>query len=191
MSEAISWLMPRTLEPVLHCEPQELSRLGEHGLDARGVLLATAGAAQVSCDLLADAAGRAAALAPLLPAGVILVRRAAVWVHTGALPTEVLDVVVPPGVLAPPRRIARRHAHRIDQDEQVRLAGLTLTSPLRTAVDAARHLAEPQARHALLALASGGVDLKRARAQVPSVSRGHTTTRARRVLDWAIGLCES
>lgn len=115
---------------------------------------------------------RALALAAEVPGRCVLAAATAAWVHTGlydgaaaaAWPSGApVEVAYSPGTHCPvprPGRVARR-APGLAADT-VRLAGVPVTHPARTAVDVARTVPLEAAVPVLVALAGHGVDLGRA-----------------------------
>ncbi|WP_415298688.1 hypothetical protein [Cellulosimicrobium sp. SJTW-1] len=89
---------------------------------------------------------RALAVRDQVPRGTVLAGAAAAWVLCGSAPPRVLDVVHPPGRHRPPPRQGRaaRQAHVL-RDETSLVAGVLVTSVLRTALDVATRCEPVQA----------------------------------------------
>lgn len=125
--------------------------------------------AGVPAGALVTPAHRALALAPTLPRRCVLAGRTAAWVLTGlhrgapapALPVEAgVEVAYCAGTHAPSPRAAltARQAPRLVRDT-VRLAGVPVTTPARTAIDVACTVPHDEAVAVLVALARSGTDL--------------------------------
>ncbi|WP_432548015.1 DUF559 domain-containing protein [Kineococcus sp. SYSU DK004] len=131
-------------------------------------------------------------LASVLPRGAALARRSAAAVHGFRLgmPHErdgphLLEVVVPAG--STPLRRAGVTCYAADLGHDVvDVAGLPVTSPLRTAVDVARFCTDPVALSTLdLALRLGAVRREDAHAVLADLPGQRGVRRARRVVDLA------
>jgi predicted transcriptional regulator of viral defense system len=145
--------------PGVPCHPHEIARLVE-----RSWLRPLLPGVYLAADVPRTPAVRAAAVREVLPAEVlaagILCAGTAVWLHCGGEPPWPLDVVVPRRGGGPRLRgVAglRVHEHRLYAQDTELVAGLTVTTAVRTAVDLARVLpaAEAVLRFAQLAAATG------------------------------------
>ena len=121
------------------------------------------------------------AVARLLPQSAVLARRSAVWVLTGRLRPERLDVV-----LTGPRRRSSAdldvHSELLALEDVVELGPGQCTSPARTAVDIARCLDEDEARACLAAIDGLGVPRPEIHAALRRASGTQGVVRARKRL---------
>ncbi|MGC0414713.1 type IV toxin-antitoxin system AbiEi family antitoxin domain-containing protein [Embleya sp. AB8] len=90
---------------------------------------------------------RAGAAVMVMPRGAVVCGRTAAWLHGVRVPadprdaarrTAPVEVVVPVGAVLPRRHGCRARTMALAPGEVVRLAGIPVTSPLRTAADLAR-----------------------------------------------------
>lgn len=131
-----------------------------HAMKLDGVLAQVYGEAFRPVDVPDSAGLRAAALAHHVPAG--LVRRAAVaqlsaaWVYGCAPPPRPIALLVPPGGKSAQLPLFSGCSLRqvlLAESDVVKLAGLRLTIPMRTALDVARTAPEALAREVLASMA--------------------------------------
>lgn len=127
---------------------------------------------------------RALAVRDQVPRGTVLAGAAAAWVLCGSAPPRVLDVVHPPGRHRPPPRQGRaaRQAHVL-RDETTLVAGVLVTSVLRTALDVATRCEPVQALSTLRRLeAVCGLDARAAARSLELRHRWAGRAQARRTL---------
>ncbi|MFJ1510476.1 hypothetical protein [Cellulosimicrobium funkei] len=127
---------------------------------------------------------RALAVRDLVPRGTVLAGAAAAWVLCGSAPPRVLDVVHPPGRHRPPPHQGRaaRQAHVL-RDETNLVAGVLVTSVLRTALDVASRCEPVQALSTLRRLeAVCGLDARTAARSLELRHRWPGRAQARRTL---------
>ncbi|WP_454048497.1 hypothetical protein [Cellulomonas sp. Marseille-Q8402] len=117
--------------------------------------------------VVATAALRAAALAPLVPVRCVVGRGSAVWVHLGGPDPGRVQVVAPRDVRVPEPAPGRASmvADLADRDVVV-LGAVRVTTPRRTAVDLLSHDPPDQALAQLARLRAAGLDLAQVRADV-------------------------
>ncbi|PYG02089.1 hypothetical protein SAMN05216184_101558 [Georgenia satyanarayanai] len=152
MTKALAWLEAPRPTPVAAVLPAPGGLAGER---YDGLLVATPGGGLAPVDVLARPASRAWSLRDAVPAGAALSRIAAVWVHTGRLCPERVEVVVDPG-----RRLhagAVVHRQQLEEADVVVLGGVPTTTPLRTAVDLLCFTEEQLAVAGACALVLGGL----------------------------------
>lgn len=127
----------------------------------RGLLQEVAPDVAITGNLPVTAAIRASALADIAPLRTVVAGLAAAWVWGAAEAPRVLDVVYPRGAHRPgndPRRRSRQATLLHCEVEE--LAGVRVTSPLRTALDVATGAHPAEARRTIARLADGcGLDL--------------------------------
>jgi len=111
----------------------------------------------------------------------------AAWVHTGGPAASPIDLVIAPGSTRPRRGRMRLHEHRLGPREVQMIAGLRLTSPVRTAADLARSLPAAQVAGQLDRLRRDcGVRAVDVIEQLEGMTRCRGVARARElVLAWA------
>ena len=127
---------------------------------------------------------RALAVRDLVPRGTVLAGSAAAWVLSGSPAPRVLDVVHPPGRHRPPPLPGRapRQA-RVLRDETVLVAGVLVTSVLRTALDVATRSEPADALTTLRLLRERcGLDARAAARSLELRHRWAGRPRARRIL---------
>ncbi len=175
-SAALEWLAPALAEP--------LALAGGPGLDALrldGLVREVWPGVLQAADLAAGAAERMDAVAGRLPPSAVLARRSAVWVLTGRLRPDHLDVV-----LTGSRRRSSAdlcvHSERLATVDVVELGPGRCTSPARTLVDIARCLHGVEARACLAAMGSLGVPSAEVVAALQRAAGTHGVIRARGVL---------
>lgn len=150
---ALAHLLPRPLEPILAALPdEELAVLRTHLDDA---LFVTVLGHQVPADLLGSAAARAAFVSPLVPPGGVVVGAAALWVHTGRMPPELLTVSCPDGRRSTDSVSVSRS--RLPARDLLTLAGVRCSSLARAAVDVARTAPPALAVQAVLLARDAGL----------------------------------
>ncbi|MDD9205795.1 hypothetical protein PU560_04850, partial [Georgenia sp. 10Sc9-8] len=152
MTDALSWLTPR---------PVSLGHPAPAGLDPGvQVLMLPGGALSLGADPTGpgEAAARAAACAPHVPADAVLCRGSAVWVHTGRLRPAHVEAAHPAGRRLPGGSRRCRSA-TLDDADVVILHGVRVTSPVRTGADLARFWPVGRAADGLIALREAGLDL--------------------------------
>lgn len=111
---------------------------------------------------------RIAAVARVLPPGVVLARRTAAWVYgvdaldpRGHPATPPIDVVTAERIRRPKHRLAAAHAaDDLRASDVADRGGIRLTSPLRTACDLGRFLPRPQALAAVDSMLHAGLVTK-------------------------------
>jgi hypothetical protein len=111
----------------------------------------------------------------------------AAWVHTGGPAASPIDLIIAPGSTRPRQGRMRLHEHRLAPREVHLVAGLRLTSPVRTAADLARSLPAAQVAGQLERLRGGcGVRAVDVVEQLEGMTRCRGVARARDlVLAWA------
>lgn len=178
MTAALAWLRPREPTPLTRV-PQHAARLLGSRYD--GLLTPTIGGAAVAVDLLTCPDGRAATLVDAVPAGAAVARRAAAWVHTGHACPKRLVLVVPPGG---PRHqyLGQVHRQEIGPEDVMQLAGVAVTTPVRTVVDLLRFDGSGRATAAVRALLAAGLDPQAVRERLALAGRS-SSTRAHLRLD--------
>ncbi|MEN5073841.1 hypothetical protein ABE437_08490 [Isoptericola cucumis] len=152
-----------------------------------GVLEVVRGDAAVAAGTRLDAAHRAGLLAGAVPTGAVVAGRTAAWVHAGRVLDDggALDLTYPAGGHRP----SVWGAGLVWQSPLLRedvspYGGLRVTSPVRTALDLALHLAPDDAAWRVVALVRAcGVDLREVRRQLERRVRAVGRPRARTVLD--------
>lgn len=173
--------VPVRLPDVVHRDA--LSPLAWAGLHRDGLLEPLWGDAAATVGVLPGTARRALALAPLVPARGTVGRLAAAWVHTGLLPPEQVDVLVPSGGRRTDPHPRRRAAEAVLDDRDVLVvAGVRVTTVLRTGVDVARWVPEATAVPALRALVDVGMDPDAALAELGRFGGHRGVVRATRLL---------
>lgn len=167
MSTGLDWLLPGTRRPAVD---EVLFLPGEgfavHELDRmrdEGLLRRVLSQVHVAADLPDDGAARARAAAALVTrAAAALVMKdgvlghlSAAWVH-GAIDVApvVVDVLRDRAVWLPSTSCVRVHAARLSPADVHRVAGVEVTSPLRTATDLARWLSPLESTPLLVRLLS-------------------------------------
>lgn len=128
MTDALAWLAPRPVDGVGSSGPTDIRALRYDGVLAR-----VPGGGHAAVDLLTAPQGRATAVRELLPVGAALARATAAWVHTGRLRPERVEVVV--AAHCRPHTAVVVHRQALPADDVVRVGGVAVTTPLRTAVD--------------------------------------------------------
>jgi len=89
---------------------------------------------------------RMLALAPHLPPRTVVGRASAAWVYLGGAPGQRVTVLYPPNCHRPhPGRRVASHQAVLRADEVVRLGGVAITTPARTAADVALFAPETEA----------------------------------------------
>ena len=154
MTSALAWLHPRELAP-LTAVPSDAPWLSDCRYE--GLVAPTVDDEAATVDLLTGADGRAGTLAARVPPGAAVARLTAAWVHTGHRYGRRLTILIP---LQGPRYRDHAVVHRqvIGPDDVTHLAGVAVTTPLRTAVDLLRFDRSPRATAALTALLRAGLD---------------------------------
>lgn len=156
MTSALAWLRPREPAPITTV-PGDAAWLRDSRYE--GLVAPTVDGDGATVDLLAGADGRAAMLAARVPPGAAVARLTAAWVHTGRRYDRRLAILVP---VAGPRYRGHAVVHRqaIDPDDVTRLAGVAVTTALRTAVDLLRFDDSHRATTAVAALLRNGLDAR-------------------------------
>lgn len=132
-------------------------------------------------------AHRATALHGLLPRGWLLGGATAYWIHVGDAGPTALALISPPGAHRPrnlPGRIL--HQNVLPARDRTEIAGVPVTTPLRTAVDLACFTEPVAALPRLLRLAAHGVDLQAALNRVAGLGRQRGVVRGDRTLREAL-----
>ena len=136
---------------------------------------------------------RAGSLAAIVgDARVIVSDRSAAWVWGWARPSAALHtcVSITARVASPLRRRLRTREAVIDENEVVQLQGVRVTTPLRTAIDLARHDSDERVIDIIVeALQSGGVAAAALRNELGRRSGIAHQRRARERIDRAISRC--
>ncbi|MGC5627888.1 hypothetical protein ACPYO6_06515 [Georgenia sp. Z1344] len=187
MHPALTWLAPRP------APPPPLLRWGDgHGLVVRTPLPGDGHALPSGwdpvdgregqagqADLLAglERAARAGEAAPDLIHGQALCLASAAWVHVGGRPPSVMDTARAPGM-----SIRARHRLVLREEDVVRMHGIVLTTPGRTAVDLLRRASLSDAVGPARALLRGREAAAAARLLVLERSRLPGMRRAGRLL---------
>lgn len=161
-------------------------------------LLVHEGALRVIAPLVAipvrrrpDPDDRARPFVGVLPPGWALGGATAAWVHIGGAPgPSSLALIGPPHTHQPPDLPGRvLHQQHLPDRDLVTVAGVSMTSPLRTAVDLACFTAPASAVPRLVALAHSGVDLDAALHRLAGLGRQRGAVRADRSLRAARARC--
>ena len=172
---------PRARGPVLH--RTEVSSLEWAGLLRDGLLAPVWGGAARVTACVEDPAVRVAALARLVPERGVVGRATAVWVHAGGPAPVRADVLVQTRARRPdPHPDRRTHEADLTDADVETIAGVRVTTPLRTALDVARWLPAAQSLPLLRALRDVGLDTGRAARTATSLHGGRGVRRARHVL---------
>ncbi|MDK1359119.1 hypothetical protein QNO00_02375 [Arthrobacter sp. zg-Y1219] len=155
----------------------------------------------VRWDLEPDPVCRAVAaancLSERLRARIMLGRLTAAWVYGCAPAPQRLQLLIDHGrrtTALAPFSIAVLHEVRLGPEDGMDIAGIMVTTPLRTAMDLARHGPRDQSVSALLAIAADPVlrcPLGRVRSAVEAVARLPGKSTALHRLDAAIALAAS
>lgn len=147
-------LRPRPLEPVLGCLPRKESALLRcEELDT--AVLETLPTGRWPRDVLASPAARARAAAAGVPAGAVLMRETALWVHVGGPAPSAWCAAAPMRHAARPERLMLRT--RLDPADVVEIGGARVAGLARCAVDLARTAPPGRAVCAVLAALEHGV----------------------------------
>ncbi len=155
-----------------------------------GALRVVRGHAAVRPGVAVDAVLRASVLAPV-PRGAVVAGRTAAWVHAGEPAGGTLDLAYATGRHRPEVwGGARVWQEPLLTSDVVELAGVRVTTPLRTAVDLALREEHDRAVQAVRTLVDVcGVDLHAAGRALELRARVVGRPRARRVLAAAAGAC--
>ncbi|GAA4625020.1 hypothetical protein [Cellulomonas oligotrophica] len=173
--------VPVRLPDVVHRD--DLSQLAWVGLHRDGLLEPLWGDAAATAGDVPDDRRRALALARLVPARGTVGRLAAAWVHTGLLPPDHVDVLVPSGGRRTDPHPLRRAAEAVlDERDVLVVAGVRVTTVLRTGVDVARWVPEGAAVPALRALVAVGLRTDAALAELGRFTGHRGVARAARLL---------
>ncbi|MBO0895773.1 hypothetical protein [Arthrobacter sunyaminii] len=150
----------------------------------------------VRWDIEPDPVCRALAAAHALPARlrgkIMLGRFTAAWIYGCAPAPRRLQLLVDHRsrtTALPPFSAAVLHEVHLDSEDGMEIAGITVTTPLRTASDLARHGPEEEAVQALLAIAANpvlGCPLAAVRGAVEAGPRQPGKSAALRLVDLAI-----
>lgn len=175
--DALAWLLPRNVVPV------RLLRSGSSAaaLAPLGQALRPTWADQlVASDLPLGPADRAAILRADVPTGAVVCRQAALWVHAGAAPPTVLDVVLP----SRHRDVGRVcvHGDLLARPDVVRRGGVAVTALGRTALDLARWSDERGVGEGLRLLVAAGLTRADVDGALTRARRAPRIARARRLL---------
>lgn len=145
--------LPRTLRPATVG-----GEVAYSSLRAAGHLVELTPGVAVLAGTAVTRTDRLAALGPRIPPRTVVGRLSAVWVHTGRGAPGELSVLYAPGTHRPPGRPdLRTHQATLAPADVEGLPGLHVTSPLRTAVDVARHVPRDLALAALTHLWGAGL----------------------------------
>lgn len=138
----------------------------------------------VTAGLAPSPAHRAAAVRALVPARAALGRRTAGWVHTGLGTPARVDVLVGPRRRRPdPHPLRATHECELPPEDLVMLAGVQVTSVLRTGLDVARWEPRSTARALLVALQQVGFDPREALGRLAGLRGYAGVLDARHVLE--------
>lgn len=203
------WLMPATLFPYPGVLPEFTSTGGAlfyaggdfsgpelQAMEADGLLRWVYAGTYVRWDVEPDPVCRALAALHTLPqrlrAKAMLGRLTAAWVYGCAPPPRRLQLLVDHRsrtTALPPFSPAVLHEVRLAPGDGMDIAGMRVSTPLRTAVDLALHGPEEESRQALLAIAANPVldcPLTRVRSAVEAGARQPGRSAALRRLDLAL-----
>lgn len=127
-------------------------------------------------------ADRARTLVAAVPSGVVVARTWAVWLHAGGQPPctpQRICVVYPPGSSRPRSTAGLDPVQTALRPWDVTtVAGLAVTSPVRTAMDVATWSTGPEAARDLARLRAAGTDLPAAITQLARVAGWRGSDRA-------------
>jgi len=186
MTGALSLLPVPTVLPRL-VRRDEVSAADWFGLRLDGVLVPLTDSVGVTGERPPAPEDRALALAPALPRHGTLGRATAAWVHVGGPAPGRACVLVPVGVRRPDPREDRTCAETVfAEDDVVLVAGVRVTSPVRTAADVARWSEHREAVVWLVALADAGVDPDAVRRRLHAMTGRRHVRRAHVALDAAL-----
>ena len=200
--------MPETLFPypgvlpaytstggALYFAGERFSGIELQAMEADGLLRRVYGETYVRWDIDPDPVCRALAAANALPPRfkprIMLGRSTAAWVYGCAPVPRRLHLLINYRTRTsalPPFSSAVLHEVRLDDEDGMDIAGVTVTTPLRTALDVARHGQEEEAVQTLLAIAAHPLlqcPLERIRTSVTAGSRQPGNSIALRRLDLA------
>ena len=158
-------LPPQPLLPFTRADLRGLL-LRRHELDAlllAGLVVQPVRGVYLDARASDDLRHRALAVGLLLPDGAAVARRPAAWLHgvdargPGELTTPLpMECVVPAGSVVPRRGGLVAHEARVPDGDVVEVAGVPVTSPVRTACDLARFLLPHMGLGCLDAMARAG-----------------------------------
>lgn len=184
MPSAVRWLLPP-----LACPPHAPLTAGAsdrlevlEAMRRDGLLVHVAGGVYLPVDVAGSVLARAAALARVVPPGGVVGMSTAAWLHGAPADFAPVEVLVPHN--AGPRPAVegvREHHTTIPAADVVRIGGLRLTTPARTAADLAR-CADAGTLAALRWLLAGSVTERQVLAVLHTNQRYRHNRRARAVL---------
>jgi hypothetical protein len=127
------------------------------------------------------------------PLDPVIGHRTAAWVHVGGPAPHRIDLVSPPGRARWRDPLLLVHEHRLCRADVVRVAGVQVTSPARTAADLARSLPGGQAIPWLILLHRRcGLRPTAVLAQLETMSHSRGVRVAREVVQqWSVALAET
>lgn len=127
------------------------------------------------------------------PLDPVIGHRTAAWVHVGGPAPHRIDLVSPPGRARWRDPLLLVHEHRLSRADVVRVAGVQVTSPARTAADLARSVPGGQAIPLLILLHSRcGLGPTAVLAQLEAMSHSRGVRSAREVVQqWSAALAET
>jgi hypothetical protein len=178
-------LDPRPVSPPLVVRPEHVGgRAAWEALVRDGALVVLRGTAAVRADLPVGPGLRAGVLRGGLPRGAAVAGRTAAWVHAGVPDGGTLDLAYASGRHRPEVWAgARVWQEALLASDVTEIAGVRVTTPVRTVVDLALRDDAERALEAVRALVETcGVDLRAAARVLESRARVVGRPRARRVL---------
>ena len=162
---------------------QQVGPLAWAGMLREGTLVELWDATARRADVPVTAVDRARAVAHLLPRRGVVGRTSAVWVHTGGPAPSRIDVLIQVGVRRPAPHPQRRAAETtLRPDDVEELAGVPVTTLVRTAVDVARWADPEVAPRLLRRLVGHGLDLQDAHARLAEYAGRRRTREAHALL---------
>jgi len=139
---------------------------------------------------------RAMAVSLLIPAGGVVSGRTAAWLHGGLapLPTDPVEITLPRDMPMGPRADLRIRRALLDKQDTTTIAGLPVTTALRTAFDLAR-LRKPEHREELVDAVAALDALAHLRRfdcdELLAYATGHPGWRGMRLVSQAVGLVDA
>lgn len=174
----LDWLGSRASEPIREVATGER---GMTGLVRDGLLTEIWPGLARANDLAPGPADRARVISHLVPRDGVVVRQAAVWVHTGRHRPARVDVVLV-GARRRSTSTTLVHSEEVGPVDVVRLGGVAVASMARTAVDVARRAGQEDALCWIATLRAAGLDAAELRLATAAASGLPGVARARRLL---------